>query len=67
MRPINIMTPADYKKADKLKGEVKEKFLKTKIFEVDINATYKELSKLYPALNNRRAINMSQYEKALSV
>ncbi len=64
-RPINLMTPQDKKKARKLRGDDREKFLKSKIFTIEGNLTYKEAVSMYPDLDNKAFIDTDVYFRKL--
>lgn len=67
-RPINTMTPADKKKARRIKDpHEREEFLKTKIFTIDANLTYRQAEKMYPALKESELISKGTYIKKLGI
>jgi len=82
MRPVNTMEPEDYDRADAMQKDYlkhpsgsekrilgvkkREDFLKSKVFEVPTNITYKQMADLYPALQNKKFIDIDEYIKKIS-
>jgi len=64
-RPINIMTPKDKEKASRMKGQEKEEFMKSKIFLVGPNFSYKDAVEYYPELDSKKLIDTDAYFKKL--
>ena len=79
-RPINLMTAADKRKAEKMRLDAlkikdkkkrleakaaREKFLKDRIFLSKEPLTFREASELYPPLKNKKTINIDEYSKLL--